>query len=92
MTEGGHRRENDWQIKFGVSQRWLGRKKIKQLKSWIRRNIVFSKVGMINILQVNKQILDEAEHDMKIYPDQGQCYLTKLKAEADNIDRGLDNS
>ena len=47
---------------------------------------------MINILQVNKQILDEAEHDMKIYPDQGQCYLTKLKAEADNIDRGLDNS
>ena len=40
----------------------------------------------------NKQLLDEAEHDIKNYPDRGQCYLLKPKAEADNIDRGLDNS
>ena len=40
----------------------------------------------------NQQLLDEAEHDIKNYPDRGQSYLPKLKAEADNIDRGLDNS
>ena len=34
----------------------------------------------------NKQLLDEAEHDIKNYPDRGQCYLPKPKAEADNID------
>ena len=40
----------------------------------------------------NKQLLNEVEHDIKKYPDRGQCYLPKPKAEADNIDRGLDNS
>ena len=35
-----------------------------------------------------EQLLDEAEHDIKNYPDRGQCYLSK--PEADNIDRGLD--
>ena len=40
----------------------------------------------------NKHILDEAEHDIKNYPDRGQFYLPKSNAEADNIDRGLDNS
>ena len=39
-------------------------------------------------LVVNKQLLDETEHDIKNYPDRGQCYLSK--PEADNIDRGLD--
>ena len=39
----------------------------------------------------NKQLLDECEHDIKNYPDQGQCYLPKPKAEVDNIDRGLIN-
>jgi hypothetical protein len=29
-----------------------------------------------------KQLLDEAEHDIKNYSDRGQCYLP------DNIDRG----
>ena len=38
----------------------------------------------------NKQLLDEADHDIKNYPDRGQYYLPKLKA--DNIDQGLDNS
>ena len=31
-------------------------------------------------------------HDIKNYPDQGQCYLPKPKAEANNVDQGLDNS
>ena len=43
-------------------------------------------------LVLNKQLLDESEHDIKSYPDRSQCYLPKPKAEADNIDRGLDNS
>ena len=30
----------------------------------------------------NKQLLDETEHDIKNYPDRGQCYLPKTKAEA----------
>ena len=34
--------------------------------------------------QNNKQLLDEAEHDIKNYPDRGQCYLPKPKADADN--------
>jgi hypothetical protein len=36
--------------------------------------------------------LDEAEQDIQNYLDRGQCYLPKPKAEADNIDRGLNNS
>ena len=39
-----------------------------------------------------KQLLDEADHEIKNYPDRSQCYLQKPKAEADNIDLGLDNS
>ena len=35
-----------------------------------------------------KKLLDEAEHDIKNYPDPSQCYLAKV----DNIDQGLDNS
>ena len=41
---------------------------------------------------VNKQLLDEAEHDIESYPDRGQCYLPKPKAEVDYIDLGLDDS
>ena len=26
---------------------------------------------------INKQLLDEAEHDIKNYSDRGQCYLPK---------------
>ena len=40
----------------------------------------------------NKQLLDEAEHDIENYPERGQSYLPKPKAEADNIDRGQDDS
>ena len=38
----------------------------------------------------NKQLLDEADHDIKNHPDRGQCYLAKPNTE--NIDRGLDTS
>ena len=40
----------------------------------------------------NKQLLNEAEHDIKNYRDRGWCYLPKPKAEVNNIDRGLDDS
>jgi len=34
----------------------------------------------------NKQLLDEVEHDIMNYQNQGLCYLPKPKAEADNTD------
>ena len=34
----------------------------------------------------NKQLLDEAEHDIMNYQNRGLCYLPKPKAEADNTD------
>ena len=37
----------------------------------------------------NKQLLDENEHDIKNYPDLGQCYPPQ--PSADNINLGLDN-
>ena len=40
---------------------------------------------------VNKQLLDEVEHDSENYQGRGLCYLPKPKAEADNTNRGLDN-
>ena len=36
--------------------------------------------------QVNKQLLDEVEHDIMNYQNRGLCYLPKPKAEADNTD------
>ena len=33
---------------------------------------------------VNKQLLDEVEHDIMNYHNRGLCYLPKPKAEADN--------
>ena len=36
-------------------------------------NSVRGKMSMLN----NKQLLDEAEHDIKNYSDRGQCYLPK---------------
>ena len=33
-----------------------------------------------------KQLLDEVEHDIMNYQNQGLCYLLKPKAEADNTD------
>ena len=35
---------------------------------------------------VVKQLLDEVEHDIMNYQNQGLCYLLKQKAEADNTD------
>ena len=33
---------------------------------------------------VNKQLLDEVEHDIMNYQNRGLCYLPNPKAEADN--------
>ena len=46
---------------------------------------------LLNIISI-KQLLDEAEHDIKNHPDRGQSYLPKSKAEMDNIYQGLGNS
>ena len=35
---------------------------------------------------VNKQLLDEVEHDIVNYQNRGLCYLPKPKTEADNTD------
>ena len=35
---------------------------------------------------INEQLLDEVEHDIMNYQNQGLCYLLKPKAEADNTD------
>ena len=35
---------------------------------------------------INKQLLDEVEHVIRNYQNQGLCYLPKPKAEADNTD------
>ena len=35
---------------------------------------------------VNKQLLDEVEHDIVNYQNRGLCYLLNPKAEADNTD------
>ena len=39
-----------------------------------------------NLLNNNKQLLDEVEHDIMNYQNRGLCYLPKPKAEADNTD------
>ena len=37
-------------------------------------------------VSINKQLLDEVEHDIVNYQNRGLCYLPKPKAEADNTD------
>ena len=39
-----------------------------------------------------KQLLNEVEWDMRNIKARGLCYLPKPKAEADNTNRGLNNS
>ena len=55
-----------------------------------KKNIYSSCISQAWHITYNKQLWDEAEHDIKNYPDRSQCYLPKPKA--DNIDWGLDNS
>jgi hypothetical protein len=38
---------------------------------------LFSKIAQHTQRKHNKQLLDEAEHDIKNYSDLGQCYLAK---------------
>ena len=35
---------------------------------------------------INKQLLDEVEHNIMNYQNRGLCYLPKPKAEADNTE------
>ena len=44
-----------------------------------------------HIVNNNKQLLDEVEHDIKNYSDRCHCYLPK-RSWANNIDQGLNNS
>ena len=44
------------------------------------------------VVQYYIQLLDEVEHDILCYQRQGLCYLSKPKVEADNTNRGLDNT
>ena len=57
-----------------------------RLKQHSSHDLVFK------IWRNNKQLLDEVEHDSENYQGRGLCYLPKPKAEADNTNRGLDNS
>ena len=41
---------------------------------------------LLYCLLINKQLLDEVEHDIMNYQGRGLCYLLKPKAEADNTD------
>ena len=43
-------------------------------------------ISRLNSVSVNKQLLDEVEHDIMNYQNRGLCYLPKPKAEADNTD------
>ena len=43
-----------------------------------------SKMSAFLLVWDNKQLLDEIEHDIMNYQNQGLCYLPKPKAEADN--------
>jgi len=40
----------------------------------------------LGLQDINKQLLDEVEHDIMNYQNRGLCYLPKPKAEADNPD------
>ena len=42
--------------------------------------------GSVMSYYITKQILDEVEHDIMNYQNQGLCYLPKPKAEVDNTD------
>lgn len=53
---------------------------------WTNQNISLRK------LNINKQLLNEVEHDIENYQGRGLCYPPKPKAEVDNTNRGLDNS
>ena len=39
------------------------------------------------VLNINKQVLDEVEHDIMNYQNGCPCYLPKPKAEVDNTDK-----
>ena len=50
------------------------------------------KMEIVHIVNNNKQLLNEVEHDIENYQGRGLRYPPKSKAEVDNTNRGLDNS
>ena len=60
--------------------------RIEEMESEIQRPSGLPHIGQ------NEKLLHEAGHNSKSYPEKGQCYRPKPKAETDNTDRGLDNS
>ena len=65
------------------------------MESYAREKLTLAAFWLIIWLNFNsnnnKQLLDEAEHDMKNYPDLGQYHPPQPSALADNIDLGLIN-
>ena len=66
---------------------WLSK---RQILAWLKHKTSNLTDGKINTAAnvVNKQLLDEVEHDIMnyMYQNRGLCYLPKPKAEADNTD------
>ena len=64
--------------------------------SWVqfkpRKTKIGQKKSLTPFFHWALQLLDEAEYDMQNYTDQGGCYPPKLKAEADNTLRDVQNS
>ena len=56
-------------------------------EDYIEASNILSKLYMFfSLLNINKQLLDEVEHDIMNYQNRGLCYLPKPNAEADNTD------
>ena len=57
-----------------VSMHWHG------MKLWgakCKKNVISKNMSNFLLFSYIKQLLDEAEHDIKNYSDRGQCYLPK---------------
>ena len=57
--------------------------------------LIYQSTSLLNLplfTENYKQLLDEAEYDMKNYSDRGGCYPPKPEAEVYNTLRGLHNS
>ena len=54
---------------------------------WQASKLLFAtRSNFTEILNNNKQLLDDVEHDILNYQNRGLYYLPKPKAEADNTD------
>ena len=57
---------------------------LQQTEKTEKNGAVYKQRWMNN--ELNKQLLDEVEHDIMNFQNRGLCYLPKPKAEADNTD------